>query len=93
MTILIIGGVTATGKTSTAKLLHQYFGWDYREADEYHSPENIAKMSAGIPLTDEDRFPWLMKLHETIKQYIYDGKSVILTCSALREIYRHMLLA
>lgn len=92
MPIVIIGGVTAVGKTSTAMKLSQLYHWDYIEADEFHSAENIRKMHAGIALTDEDRLPWLLRLHEKLKEYSVRDQSCVITCSALRRSYRQLLL-
>ncbi|CAF3345622.1 unnamed protein product [Rotaria sp. Silwood1] len=92
MPIVIIGGVTAVGKTSTAKRLKDLYGWDYIEADEFHSKANIDKMTAGIALTDEDRLPWLQLLHEQLKKYLLTNRSCVMTCSALKRSYRHILL-
>jgi carbohydrate kinase (thermoresistant glucokinase family) len=92
MPCIIIGGTTATGKTSTAKKLHELYNWDYLEADDFHSQSNIEKMHAGIPLTDEDRLPWLISLHEQLEKYSSTNRSCILTCSALRKMYRQILL-
>jgi gluconokinase len=93
MPIIIIGGVTATGKTSTAKKLSEVYGWDYIEADEFHSQESIDKMRAGIALTDEDRLPWLKRLHEQLEKHSSINRSCIITCSALKKIYRQILLS
>jgi carbohydrate kinase (thermoresistant glucokinase family) len=92
MPIVIIGGVTAVGKTCTAKKLNDLYKWDYIEADEYHSKSNIEKMHAGIALTDEDRLPWLRNLHEQLEKHSSVNKSCIITCSALKKIYRQILL-
>ena len=92
MPIVIVGGVTATGKTSIAKTLSDLFHWDYIEADDFHSKENIAKMQAGIPLTDEDRLPWLQTLHEQLTNYASTDRSCVMTCSALKKRYRQILL-
>jgi gluconokinase len=87
---IVVMGVAGSGKTSVAELLAQRLGARVVEADDHHSPENIAKMSAGIPLTDEDRWPWLHELQrELIKA---DGdESVVVSCSALRKSYRDLL--
>jgi carbohydrate kinase (thermoresistant glucokinase family) len=92
MPIVIIGGVTATGKTCTAKKLKEIHGWDYIEADEYHSKSNIDKMHAGIALTDEDRLPWLQSLHEILEKYSSTNRNCVMTCSALKKTYRQILL-
>jgi carbohydrate kinase (thermoresistant glucokinase family) len=92
MPIIIIGGVTATGKTCTAKKLQEIYKWDYIEADEYHSQANIDKMHAGLALTDEDRLPWLQTLHEKLDNHSSANRSCIITCSALKKVYRQILL-
>ena len=92
MPIIIIGGTTAAGKTTTAKKLKEIYNWDYIEADEYHSQANIDKMHAGIALTDEDRLPWLQRLHEVLETYSSTNRSCVITCSALKKIYRQILL-
>jgi gluconokinase len=92
MPIIIIGGVAAAGKTSTAKKLSELFHWDYIEADEYHSNANITKMQAGIALNDDDRWPWLKCLHEKLHSYSMYNQNCILTCSALKKVYRQVLL-
>lgn len=92
MPVVVIGGVTAVGKTSTAKRLKELYNWDYIEADEYHPESNISKMRAGIPLKDEDRLPWLIRLHEVLRKYLSTDQNCIITCSALKKFYRHILL-
>ena len=93
MPIVVIGGVTASGKTSTAKKLKEIYNCDYIEADEYHPQENINKMHAGIPLTDEDRLPWLQRLHRELEKHSSKNKSCVITCSALKKVYRQILLS
>ncbi|KAL5004667.1 hypothetical protein ScPMuIL_018123 [Solemya velum] len=73
--------------TALAALLH----WQYRDADEFHTTENKEKMSQGIPLTDQDRYPWLLAIHGFIQSSLYGGKSVIVSCSALKKTYRDIL--
>ena len=92
MPIVIVGGVTATGKTSVAKELSALLHWDYIEADDFHSKANIAKMQAGNPLTDDDRLPWLQILHEQLANYSSTHRSCVMTCSALKRRYRQILL-
>lgn len=92
MPIVILGGVTAVGKTSTAKKLKELHNWVYIEGDEHHSSANIEKMAAGMPLTDEDRLPWLQTLHKIIKEYSSTNRSCVITCSALKRVYRQILL-
>ena len=81
-------GVTGTGKTTVGRALAQATGWQFADADDFHSAANRAKMHAGIPLTDADREPWLHSLHDQIAQWVRDGVHGILACSALRESYR-----
>ena len=90
---MIVMGVSGSGKTYLASKLTAVTGWAYAEADDYHSPANKAKMSAGIPLTDEDRWPWLDALHHVMTEWRRMGQSGILTCSALRAVYRERLTA
>lgn len=84
-------GVAGSGKSTIGELLSDRTGWKFYDADDFHSPENIAKMSRGIPLTDSDREPWLAKLKELITQNIYQGNHGILACSALKSAYRQVL--
>lgn len=84
-------GVTGTGKTTVGRALAQATGWRFADADDFHSEANRAKMHANIPLTDEDREPWLRSLHQQIAEWIREDTSAILACSALRESYRATL--
>jgi len=86
-------GVTGTGKTTIGTLLSSRAGWRYAEGDDFHSEANKAKMHAGIPLTDEDRAPWLATLHELLHGWYERGESGILACSALKQTYRYTLAA
>jgi gluconokinase len=88
--VVIIFGVSGTGKTTLGKLLARKLGWAFYEADDFHSPANVDKMHAGIPLTDEDRWPWLESLRELGKRL--DAKEdAVLACSALKHTYRRFL--
>jgi gluconokinase len=89
--IVILMGVTGTGKTTIGKLLSSQTGWQFAEGDDYHSEANKAKMHAGIPLNDEDRAPWLASLHEMLLGWYREGRSGILACSALKQTYRDTL--
>ena len=89
--VLIIMGVAGCGKTTVGRMLSEKLGWKYFEGDEYHPKENVAKMSAGIPLNDDDRKPWLLKLRSIIEDALALGTNIILTCSALKESYREIL--
>ena len=89
--VLIIMGVAGCGKTSVGKMLSERLGWKYYEGDEYHPKENVEKMSQGIPLNDEDRMPWLLKLRTIIEDSLKNGANIILSSSALKEAYRKIL--
>jgi gluconokinase len=89
--ILILMGVTASGKTTIGTRLAALEHWEYAEGDDYHSDANKAKMHAGIPLTDADRAPWLATLHEVLLGWYRSGTSGVLACSALRQAYRDEL--
>lgn len=91
--IVIVMGVSGSGKSHLANQLARVTGWAYAEGDDYHLIANKAKMHAGIPLTDEDRAPWLDVLHQILLGWQRSGQSGILTCSALRETYREHLAA
>ncbi|HZC43116.1 MAG TPA: gluconokinase [Acidobacteriaceae bacterium] len=86
--VVVLMGVTGTGKTTVGEALAARTGWPFADADDFHSAANRAKMHAGIPLTDEDREPWLKSLHQQILTWIHDGINGILACSALKESYR-----
>lgn len=89
--ILVLMGPTASGKTTVGTRLAAAEGWEYAEGDNYHSEANKAKMNAGIPLTDEDRAPWLASLHEVLLGWHRSGKSGVMSCSALKQAYRDKL--
>jgi len=89
--IVIIFGVSGSGKTTLSKLLADELGWRFYEADDFHSGANIDKMKRGVPLTDEDRQPWLERLRELIKRAMAAGENAVLACSALKRAYRDRL--
>ena len=91
--IAILMGVTASGKTTIAEALVKRTGWEYAEGDDYHPQANKQKMHAGIPLTDEDRAPWLQALHQVLLGWVRDKKNGVMTCSALKDDYRKTLTA
>ena len=91
--IVIVMGVSGSGKTYLATKLQEATGWAYAEGDEYHSESNRAKMAASTPLTDADRAPWLDSLHNVMLNWHNQHQSGILTCSALKEEYRQHLTA
>jgi gluconokinase len=87
--IAVLMGVSGAGKTTIGRLLAGRLGWRFIEGDNYHPPENVAKMAAGIALQDSDRWPWL----DALNQRIRGERNAIVTCSALKESYRQRLLA
>lgn len=89
--VLVFMGVAGTGKSTVAALLAGRLGWPFQEGDELHPPENVAKMAAGHPLTDDDRSPWLARVAAWIDARIAAGEPGIVTCSALRRGYRDVL--
>ena len=88
---LVVMGVAGSGKTTVATLLAQHLGTEYAEADQFHPEANIAKMSAGTPLTDEDRWPWLEAIRDWLSAEADAGRSGVVTCSALKRSYRDLL--
>jgi carbohydrate kinase (thermoresistant glucokinase family) len=88
---LVVMGVSGTGKTTVATELAERYGWQFIEGDSLHPPGNIAKMTAGIPLDDDDRWPWLEVLASLLAFHHDDGISSVLTCSALKRSYRDAL--
>jgi gluconokinase len=90
--ILIVAGVAGCGKTTVGALLAGRLRWRFADGDTFHPEANIAKMRAGIPLTDEDRQPWLHAVTGWIDDRIAEGQSGVITCSALKRAYRHELL-
>ena len=89
---IILMGVSGSGKTSVGKALAQYLGWDFYDADDFHPPENVAKMTKGLPLNDSDRAPWLASLHDLISAALKTDRPGVLACSALKARYRQQLL-
>ena len=91
-TVIVVMGVSGSGKTTVARLLAQRLGWQFAEADEFHSPANVAKMRSGTPLTDEDRWPWLAAIAAFIDTARASGKPAVVACSALKRRYRDILI-
>ncbi|MCC3415456.1 MULTISPECIES: gluconokinase [unclassified Microcoleus] len=89
--IIMVMGVSGSGKTTVGKLLAESLNWDFSDADDFHPPGNIEKMSRGIPLEDADRLPWLLHLQGTIDRWLLENKNVVLACSGLKASYREML--
>ena len=84
-------GVVGVGKTTVGTLLAEKLGWQFADADDFHSPENVEKIRRGIPLTDQDRAPWLAAVRLAIEKWNATGMNVVLACSALKESYREEL--
>jgi gluconokinase len=89
---IVVMGISGSGKTTIATRLAEQLGWAFAEADEFHPAANIEKMSAGTPLTDEDRWPWLEAMREWMSTQARAGRSTVVTCSALRRVYRDLLV-
>jgi gluconokinase/shikimate kinase len=89
--VLVLMGVSGCGKSTVAGVLAGRLGWDFGEGDDLHPAENVAKMAAGHPLTDEDRWPWLERVAQWIREHTEAGRPGIITCSALKRSYRDIL--
>ena len=87
----VVMGVAGCGKSSVGAALAERLGVRYVEGDRYHSPENVAKMSAGVPLTDGDRLHWLASLQGEIRDAMARGEGIVVACSALKRRYRDLL--
>jgi gluconokinase len=90
---LVVMGVSGSGKTTVAKELAARLGYEFAEGDDFHPPANVKKMSAGVPLDDADREPWLHGLADWVRQRHEQHVSTVMTCSALRRRYRDVLRA
>src|SRR5271163_3527440 len=91
--ILLVTGVTGSGKTTVGRLLAQRLGWLFLDADDFHPAANIEKMKHGVPLTDEDREPWLGAIHAELLRCAAKKQDAALACSALKQSYRERLAA
>jgi gluconokinase len=89
--VVVIMGVSGSGKTTIGKGFAKAVGWTFEEGDRWHPPANIEKMRAGIPLGDEDRWPWLDALARAIGEWIVADRRTVLACSALKQTYRDRL--
>src|SRR5437870_196974 len=84
-------GPAGSGKTTVGQLLAAQLAWEFFDADDFHSPANIEKMSHGVPLHDEDRIPWLNSIREAMLQWDLQSRNAVLACSALKRSYRELL--
>jgi gluconokinase len=89
--VVLLMGVSGSGKTTLGSLLSKRIGGHFGDADAFHPAANVEKMSNGIPLTDDDRWPWLDAIAQTIGRWAADGTNVVFACSALKRIYRDRL--
>jgi gluconokinase len=89
---LVVMGVSGSGKSTIAERLAARLGWRCEDGDKYHPPANVAKMSAGHPLTDEDRWPWLQAIADEIDRTCTQGERAVVACSALKRAYRDILV-
>lgn len=89
--VIVLTGPMGCGKTTVGRLLAARLGWCFADGDDYHPPENVAKMAAGIPLDDDDRRPWLAILYSLLQKHIAAGENTVLACSALKRSYRRQL--
>jgi len=88
---VILAGVSGSGKTTVGRLLAERLGWPFADGDSFHPAANVAKMTAGIPLTDDDRWPWLAAIGAWMDARIAAGGSGVVACSALKRRYRDVL--
>jgi gluconokinase len=91
--IVVVMGVSGSGKTTVGRALADRLGWRFLDADDFHPAENVAKMAAGIPLVDDDRWPWLDRLAAELAAVNAAGGHAVLACSALKQAYRERLSA
>jgi carbohydrate kinase (thermoresistant glucokinase family) len=89
--VLVVMGVSGSGKTTVAEILAGRLGWPFKEGDELHSKANIDKMKAGQPLTDEDRRRWLISVADWVDRQLDAGENGVITCSALKRSYRNLI--
>jgi gluconokinase len=91
--VIVVMGVSGSGKTAVGSELAARLGWAFEDGDDFHPAANVDKMRRGVPLTDQDRIPWIRSLGRAVQQWITDGRNVVLACSALRRCHRDALRA
>ena len=91
--IVLLMGVSGSGKSTIGRALATELSWPFLDADSLHPQANVAKMASGIPLTDEDRWPWFDRIVAEMRRYAAAGKHVVVACSALKQAYRDRLAA
>ena len=90
--VVVLMGVAGSGKSTVGEALSRALGWPFRDADSFHPPANVEKMSRGVPLTDADRAPWLAAIAAWIDERREAGKPAIVSCSALKRAYRQRIV-
>jgi len=91
MTVFVIMGVSGCGKTTVGMALADKLNCSFYDGDDFHPPENVAKMANGMPLNDADRYPWLERLYDLIREHLERRKTAVIACSALKKRYRDQL--
>lgn len=89
--VFVIMGVSGSGKTTVGRALAQEIGAPFYDGDDFHPAENVSKMANGIPLDDEDRYPWLLRLRNLIAEHLARRETAVVACSALKKAYRDLL--
>ena len=89
--VIVIMGVSGSGKTAVGSELAARLGWAFEDADDFHPAANVQKMRGGVPLTDEDRIPWIRSLSRAVREWTEHGRDVVLACSALHRWHRDAL--
>ena len=89
--VVVVFGVTGTGKTRVGSAFAEALGWKFIDADDYHDQASLAKLNQGIPLNDADRWPWLTRIRAVLLQHVTQGRSAVVACSALKRVYREYL--
>ena len=89
--VFVIMGVSGCGKSTVGLALAQRLGAMFYDGDDFHPPQNVAKMAGGSPLNDDDRYPWLARLHDLLAEHLAQGETAVLACSALKKKYRDQL--